>query len=1169
MRLEKIKLAGFKSFIDPTTIPIPGSLVAIVGPNGCGKSNIIDAVRWVMGESSAKHLRGGTMADVIFNGSSTRKPVGLASVELLFDNREGRCGGEFAKYSSISIKRQVSRDGLSVYSLNGSRCRRKDITDIFLGTGLGPRSYAIIEQGTISRLIEAKPEDLRVFIEEAAGISKYKERRHETELRMGHTRENLARLEDLRDEVGKQFKHLKAQATKAEKYLALKKEERRFKQELLAMRWRSYDQSLRDHDSRIATLQSAHDRLLEEQNRLDEQIAEAREQHKQLQRELNETQGTYYALVADISRIEQTIKHARMSQQELADELGRLRTDTEQTRANLEHDTQQLEDIQQEQEKIKAELEEAQALEAESLEMQQEMLRKREAWQKEWGSYKSRSAQRKEQVEVQRARIQQMEEQGRQLEQRLERLESERSDLADQQLDLDNPMLGQAIAALEAEHAENQQQLDTLNRSVVKHRQQARDYHDELNRVRSELQQNQGKITSLELLQHHAMGKDRTALTKWLEEFSLHSAPRLAQHLEVQPGWESAVEMVLGLYLEAVCLDDAQPLLTQLDAVSGESLAIFETRSPAPAMPERPFVMLVDQVHSPWNLHALLGGIYCAEDLPAAKALCSRLEEHESVVTPDGIWLGPGWLLMKQTIDNKSGVLQREKELRSLNQHRKRLSVTASQLEQQLAEAEENLKAAEEQRESLQQQDRVLAAECSRKQAELSENRARHEQIQKRLSQIEHEIADIKAIQVQNEQAIRDATRLKDEAGDALLQLEEQEPILTETSRQHSVELDEANAAVEGAAEQVHALRSRLEALSASESLTRTHVQRLNDQCRHASARKGKIESKLQETASPLDQEKKQLAGLLAQRSEMDQALTEARQRLEESETSMTASTEERTRIERSVEEKRARLEQARMDKQGDHVRMQTVTEQLQEQSVDVEAVLEALPADADEAHWHQSVEDLGVKIGRLGSINLAAIEECDAQSERMQYLDRQYADLNESLVTLEQAIDKINNETKTRFKDTFERVNNGLKGKFPKLFGGGEAFLQLDDHNLLEAGVNVIARPPGKRTSSIHLLSGGEKALTAVALVFSIFELNPAPFCLLDEVDAPLDDANVGRFCQLLKEMSEAVQFLFITHNKMTMEIAKHLTGVTMKEPGVSRMVAVDIDEAVELAAV
>ena len=1169
MRLEKIKLAGFKSFVDPTNVPVSGSLVGIVGPNGCGKSNIIDAVRWVMGESSAKHLRGGTMADVIFNGSSTRKPVGLASVELLFDNREGRLGGEFAKYASIAIKRQVSRDGQSVYSLNGSRCRRRDITDIFLGTGLGPRSYAIIEQGTISRLIEAKPEDLRVFIEEAAGISKYKERRHETELRMGHTRENLARLEDLRDEVGKQFKHLKAQATKAEKYLALKKEERRFKQELLAMRWRSYDQSLRDHDSRIAALQNDHDQLLEQQNRLDEQIVAAREQHKQLQHALNETQGAYYALASDISRIEQAIKHARMSQQELTEELGRLRTDAEQTFANLEHDSHQLEDIEREQEKIKAELEEAQALEAESLEMQQTVLRKREAWQREWDSYKSRSAQRKEQFEVQRARIQQLEEQGRQLSLRLERLASERSDLADQRLALDNQTLEQAIAALEAEHADIQQQLDALTRSVVEHRQQVRDYHDELNKVRSELQQNQGKITSLDLLQHHAMGKDRTTLTQWLEDLSLHSAPRLAQHLEVRPGWESAVEMVLGLYLEAVCLDDAQPLLARLDAVSGESLAIFETRSPAPAMPEQPSVMLVDQVQSPWNLHALLGGIYCADDLSAAKALCTRLEEHESVVTPDGIWLGPGWLLMKQTIDNKSGVLQREKELRSLNQHQERLSATAAQLEQQLAEAEENLKAAEEQRESLQQRDRVLAAECSRQQAELSGNRARHEQIQKRLGQIDAEIADIKTIQHQNEQAIDDATQLKKEAEEALQELEEQEPILTEASRQHSVELEEVNAAVDRATEQVHALKARLEALNASESLTRTHVERLNDQYRHASARKGEIESKLQETASPLDEENKQLAGLLEKRSEMDQALTQARQRLEQSETSMAASTEERARIERSVEEKRARLEQARMDKQGDHVRMQTVAEQLQELSVDVKAVLEALPADADEALWHQSVEDLGLKIGRLGSINLAAIEECDAQSERMEYLDKQYADLNESLTTLEQAIDKINNETKTRFKDTFERVNNGLKEKFPKLFGGGEAYLQLDDHNLLEAGVNVIARPPGKRNSSIHLLSGGEKALTAVALVFSIFELNPAPFCLLDEVDAPLDDANVGRFCELVKEMSETVQFLFITHNKVTMEIAKHLTGVTMKEPGVSRMVAVDIDEAVELAAV
>jgi chromosome segregation protein len=1167
MRLEKIKLAGFKSFVDPTTIPLPGNLVGIVGPNGCGKSNIIDAVRWVMGESSAKHLRGGTMADVIFNGSSSRKPVGMAFVELVFDNAEGRAPGEFAKYPQISIKRQVTRDGQSAYFLNGTRCRRKDITDLFLGTGLGSRSYAIIEQGTISRLIEAKPSELRELIEEAAGISKYKERRHETELRMGHTQENLDRLRDVRDEVAKQLESLKRQARKAEKYTALKDEERRYKEQLLALRWRKYDEQSQAHGASLAQHESRFRALFDEDRALAESLEAHRDRHEALQKSLSEQQGRFYELGSEINRLDQAIKHAQKTHENLLQEQRRLRDENEQALRDLEHDRQQLETIREELAAVELALEETRSAERDAARCREEAEQTLQAARQAFEQSSGEIGRCKSQADVQRARLKQLEQQERQLAARRERLDSERDDLEETLQTEGLEDLQQEAAELDAERAALQERMQAVNELVGMERGRAKSCQIELNASRAELHALQGRVSSLETLQQHAMGKDRAGLKHWLAERELDRAGRLAEYLDVHPGWETAVESVLGAHLEALCVASTRPYLPHLDGLSGESLAFFETRAPVSAGApgaER----LLDRVRSPWNLGPLLGAVYRADDLDTAQTLSQRLADHESVITPDGTRLGPGWLAIRKPDDGKSGVIKRERELRELKSRREELLERSRLLEQQFAEAESAIRDAEQERERLQADDRRLAAEHAKVKAELSAATARCEQAAKRLRQLGFDADDLEAQRVENVEEAAEARTLLMDAEDRLAELE---PRTAEQSARRAgleTRLAEADAGLRSVRERLNALGSRAESLKSGEALTLKHLERAQHQCDQSLERLDAVTARIAAEA-PAEDEQNELDGLLEQRAQAERTLAELRRRDSEIEAEIRRIGEARLRNEHELSGLKERLEQIKLELSANEVRRQTVQEQFEEIDADPDTVIAGLPPEADEKIWQKRAAELTEEIARLGAVNLTALEECQAQEERMKFLDEQHQDLSTSLATLREAIDKIDKECRVRFKDTFDRINAGLQRMFPKLFGGGQAYLELTERELLEAGVSVMARPPGKRNSSIHLLSGGEKALTAAALVFAIFELNPAPFCLLDEVDAPLDDANVGRFSQLVKEMSEQVQFLFISHNKVTMEIAQHLAGVTMKEPGVSRIVAVDIDAAVELAAV
>jgi chromosome segregation protein len=1169
MKLEKIKLSGFKSFVDQTVIPISGNLTAIVGPNGCGKSNIIDAVRWVMGESSAKHLRGGSMADVIFNGSSGRKPVSTASVELVFNNTDSKLGGEYSQYDTIAIKRQVSRDGTSVFMLNGSRCRRKDITDIFLGTGLGSRSYAIIEQGTISRMVEAKPEDLRIHIEEAAGVSKYKERRSETETRMKHTRENLERLDDLRDEVEKQIKHLQKQAEKAEKYTELKKQERQYRLELLAMRWNTYHQAAKQLDEKLQEVAHEHNRLFVELRDIDNNIEAKRAEHKTQQQQTNNFQGDYYQIVAEVSGLEQTIKHSESSREQTAIEINRLRQQAAESLKELEADTQQLEEIRLALFEAEEALIVAEERQEDVLYNQQEVQQQKSSWQEQWEAYRTTSSSYKEQSEVQRVKTAQLENQNRQLQIRLDKLLSERDELASSDLQSEIESLDAGIEIIEMQRAEFHQRLEDLHQQIREQRQQVKQYHDDLHARRSEMQSVKGKITSLELLQQHAMGKDNKHLGAWLESVDLLENRRLAEFLDVQAGWDTAIETVLGSYLEAICLESADQVIPGLQRLTDESLMLVETgvglSSAKPSEGER--AMLLDKVKAPWDLSNLLAGVYCADDAETARTLSAQLKPYESVIIPDGTWFGSGWIKIIRAKDSKTGVLQREKELRLLKQRQEDLHIEIEEFEEQLETAETGLKDAEAMRESVQQQDKSLGAELSAKSAELSARSARFEHQQRRLEQVSNDIEEISRETAENAETIAESQMLQEQAEQVMAEQEQKKQSLEASNQDLQSQQQRIDQSANEARQQVYSLKSQIESLKSSETLTGKQLERLQLQHQQSVERIAELELNLNQTLTPMDQEKKQLEQMIVDKEQLEIRLKKQRQLQEDLEAEITQLSEQHIKTQRALEKQKEALDTIRFELQESRVRQQTVNEQLKEIDADVEHVLQNLPEQAEEHSWKRTVDDLLAQIERLGTINLTAIEEFKAQSERMEFLNEQHADLIEALQTLDQAINQIDKESRLRFRETFDKINSGLQEKFPKLFGGGHAYLELTEQDELESGVNIIARPPGKKNSSIHLLSGGEKALTAVALVFSIFELNPAPFCLLDEVDAPLDDANVGRFSKMVEEMSASVQFLYISHNKVTMEIAKQLAGVTMKEPGVSRMVAVDIEEAVSLA--
>ncbi len=1166
MRLKTIKLSGFKSFVEPTTIPVSASLIGIVGPNGCGKSNIIDAIRWVMGESSAKHLRGDSMADVIFNGSNNRKPVAQASVELLFDNAEGRAGGQYAAYAEISIRREAGRDGQSDYYLNKVKCRRKDITDLFLGTGLGPRAYSIIEQGMVTRIVEAKPEELRGFIEEAAGISRYKERRRETENRIRHARENLARVQDIRNELETQIDKLQRQSKAAAKYKELKQEERLVKAQLLALRWRDLDQKLQTHDRELATHQNAVDEALARQRAIEAEIENLRQGQIEANEAFNAVQAEFYGVGGEISRIEQAIEHARETRAQQKREQEQLENSYAEASEHLNVDRARLDELTRALEQVAPQLAERTQARDAAVVARAAAEQALAEWQKQWDAFNAQAAESQRLREIETTRVLQLEEHVARLESRRVRLQEEARKLEERRSELPVEKLRTEAADLDEICTMQESELSDIETQFRSARTRREELSKALETKRTELNGADARLVSLRELQAAAERRDDATLTAWLNKHRLAQAPRLANRLRVESGWEKAVERVLGADLVALCVDG----LSTIDEQPPEhtSVTLFDLKATPSARAQSSRPDLLGKVSADFDLAPLLDGVYLAETLEQAFAMRDELSSHESIVTRAGDRVGRNWLRLGADNGEATGMLSRQQEIERLQEQTDALRGDLNQIQTQLTQLATDVSDLERRRDERGRQLNELNRNRAQVRQQLGSFEAQLTQVSQRAEAVARELGEVES-QMELDSAVLETARAGATRAEAdLPTIETRRAELSAQRETVHTELNRARTAETEARDAMHRLEIEREARQTELNATRASIERLDSQLTTLTTRREELQRALAEDKQPDIEFKQKLDELLQQRLGIEERLSAARQAVLELDAAIRTQEQARTQAEREAQAAREQLEAERVARESHLVRRDTVVEQSREAGAVVEEVAHDLPPEASEPEWIERLEKTTNRIDRLGPINLVAIEEFEEASTRKGFLDNQYEDLSQALETLEEAIRKMDGETRTRFKETFDQVNNGFQQFFPQLFGGGSAYLDLTEPDMLETGVSVMARPPGKRNSTIHLLSGGEKALTAVALLFSIFELNPAPFCLLDEVDAPLDDVNVQRYCETLKTMSARTQLMYISHNKITMEMADILLGVTMSEPGVSRLVAVDVDQALAMVA-
>ena len=1176
MRLKQVKLAGFKSFCDPTTFELPSQLVGIVGPNGCGKSNIIDATRWVLGESRATELRGESMQDVIFNGSLERKPSSRASVELVFDNSLGRIGGAWGGFAEISVKRVLTREGQSTYYINQQPVRRKDVHDIFLGTGLGPRAYAIIGQGTISRIIEAKPDELRVFFEEAAGVSKYKERRRETENRLADTRENLTRVEDILRELHGQISKLDAQAEVAGRYRAMEAE-RTQKQQWLWLIKRDdaqaeqqlLEKTAESLDLEIEGLQTG---LRSAENRMET----LREAVHQANDEVSRCQAAYYEVNSEISTLESQIRMIAQNRNQAQARLKSLEEQIQSARALSEGGLQRRQEVEAQLEEAREQQATAEMALAEAEEQlaacEDEGRERREALE----SARQAAHAAQQALQVGRVERRSHEEALAQMQERRQRLQASLSQLGDDASD-QLERLALELGAAQEEEARTAEQQQTLEARLAEVQAERGPAQEALQAAVTKTTTIEARMAVLEQLQARMQGENQ--MRPWLEKHGLgEDTERIWQHIRIEPGWETAVEAVLRERVHALEAKSVQQVAAMLQEAPPGKVGLFLTDLPAGAapLPARPAGRLVPlaslvrcqdarlkPIMAEW-----LDGFFSAESTEAAFAGRGQLPPGGRFVVREGHAIGRFDVVLFAMDSEGEGVLARQQELQNLErelraqqllgdearQQAERIDAMATQLAEQVRAARDaSARAVRRVSTATIEHERLAQAVRSR------------EESRQRLSEEIEELALRQAGREEALQALVDGLAEAEEkaevASEELAAAREAAEMLETTLSSRRDHARESELAVRESAYAVRSLEQEIENL-------RERIARADEQLAQADGNRERLLADLEGMSDEALRE--QLEVMLERRMEAEQALSEARGLADERSGELRRLDEERLRAERGQEPLRQRLIELRMKEQAARLTAEQMGEALAEASADLaelKASLAALPQRPKPSWLQSEVSRLAQAVARLGPVNLAALDELTAAREREVFLNTQSTDLQEAMATLENAIRTIDQETRSLLQSTYDTVNAEFGRLFPMLFGGGEARLVLTGGEILDAGVQVFAQPPGKKNASIHLLSGGEKALTAIALVFGIFKLNPAPFCLLDEVDAPLDDANTERYAKMVSAMSEETQFVFISHNKIAMEMAHQLIGVTMQEKGVSRLVAVDLTSAVELA--
>ncbi len=1146
MHLKSVRLSGFKSFVDPVTVDFPGRFSSIVGPNGCGKSNIIDAVRWVMGESSARTIRSESMAAVIFNGAGRRRPLGQASVELVFDNRQGKLGGPYAAYDELSIRRQVDREGESKYFLNGTRCRRRDITDIFHGTGLGPRSYAIIEQGMVSRLVEAKPEDLRGYLEEAAGISLYRERRRETENRMKHTRENLERIEDLQSELGKHLSTLKRQAGEAERYGRYQEQERHLKGEIIALRQQVLAERLKKTQKEVAKANSGVEETMVRKRKLETKSEELRLQNTQCTENFNQVQVRYYELGGEVARLEEALRSRQARDKEIAAERATATGRRSEIEAEQEQERKILAECRERLTQLEPELATAREIEQRAAD---ELRREEQAqweFQARWDSSGAAEAEAEGRVRRLEARTESLVDEDTRLATQLAELEEEQKSISDMP---ELPSDPEAAAAAER-RSSLEKQLRECDAVIDSGRSRQRDAGETRQQSRATLEELRGRRAALE----PQLKQAATLPSEWEERLSRQPMRPLAELLQIESGWELAVEQVLGQRLGALCVEDLDALLSALPAeIPPKGLDFIAGGQPSGTASAD---LLAARVSAPAGLESLLCQVYAAEDRATAVAMRPRLKAGESVISREGLWLGVGWARLAGAGE---GALQVQKMAEKLDEEIRFAEATAEQAAEEYKRAEKALGEAEAERESCRQELMEVAVRCAGLEARSEQV---HERVARRL-RIEQQLAantarrkeiagEMNALQTEQ----RGEEKQMKETGATRESLRGQRDAMQSCIDKLRQEQSEKGKVFQEKALETESLRTRADQMQKG-------LERLERELLHSGKQDEELEKSSASNLAPLAGLEGQLKEGLKSRAILESKLSQAREVLTAVEEKQREAAQQRAVIEKELAGRRDELEQCRVQQGGLEAEFEGFSGQFQELGLKAEEVQKALPEDAEESAWQHKLELLAARIQRLGSVNLAAQEEYQQESERKSKLDEQQEELRKALQMLEGAIQRIDRESRRRFRETFDKVNQGLGEMFPRLFGGGQARLEMIGQDLLSTGIVMTACPPGKRNVHIQQLSGGEKSLSAIALVFSLFQLNPSPFCMLDEVDAPLDDINVARFAELIRDFSEQVQIICVTHNKLAMEAASQLLGVTMGEPGVSQLVSVDIEEA------
>ncbi len=1172
MRLNSIKLSGFKSFVEPTNFMLPGQLVGVVGPNGCGKSNIMDAVRWVLGESKASELRGESMQDVIFNGTTSRKPASRASVELVFDNGDHRAGGQWAPFPEIAVKRVLTRDGTSSYYINNQPVRRRDVQDVFLGTGLGPRAYAIIGQGTISRIIESKPEELRLFLEEAAGVSKYKERRRETENRLSDTRENLTRVEDILRELNSNLDKLEKQAEVAQRYNALHASATLKQHQLWFLkRADSEADQARVQADGLAAVNDLESRVADLRH-VESELETIRQAHYAAGDHVNQAQGKLYEASAEVGRLESEIRFVVEGRQRVEQRLAALKEQVAQWATRKDDAQAEIETLESQ----GAQAEETAELLAAQVEEQSMQLPDIEdalgQAQAKANEQRTSVGQVQQQIQVLAAEQRSIEEQSRQFGQRRERLVTDQRALAAPD-EARLVQLQQQLALAQEEAGVAEARLHELQDSVPQLDEDRRARQQAVNTESARQADLSARAEALKALQEKVRTDGK--LTPWLAKHGLDGLQGLWSRIHIEQGWENALEAALRERLGALEVSRLEMVRGFLGAQGADGppakLAFYSP--PQAGAPERPAtlprlsdLLRLGDAAQRALLNDWLQGCYTAASFEQALEQRAQLQPGEVIYVASGHAVSAHSVSFYAQDSEQSGLLARAQEIENLDKQLRAQVLIAEEARSALvraeaayADASQRLVAARRDASETQGRAHELQVETLRLSQLAEQTRARSQQLAGDLAEVDAQLDELQERRVTAEARFEELDMQLADSQERHAQLDER---VIELQRKLSESREQQRSLERQAQEAVFAQRSlgaRRAELSRAIEVAAQQAQSLQDE----DTRAREELSRLSDAAAQAG-----LQNALSLKLERESALGARRSEYDDLTTRLRAADERRLKFERELDPLRQRITEFQLKEQAARLGLEQYSQLLTDAEVDLAVLAESIREGGVKLSGLQSeIDRLHREIAALGAVNLAALDELSAARERKQFLDAQTADLTEAMTTLEDAIRKIDGETRELLSGTFNTVNEHFGRMFPELFGGGNARLVITGDEILDSGVQVIAQPPGKKNQTIHLLSGGEKALTAIALVFAIFQLNPAPFCLLDEVDAPLDDANTERYAKLVSSMSKETQFLFISHNKIAMEMAQQLIGVTMQEQGVSRIVAVDMESALSMA--